>query len=429
MRILYTECSPNFGGKELRILEEMEWFQRRGHDVRLAAANGSAIQAAAAERGLKVVPVKFRGSFNPSVIPRLLAACWNHGTQLIVTHDSRDTTNAWPSAKILGLPLIRYQMICKPLKGGFVHKMVWRHTADDIVAVSESIRRRLINHRLAAHDDVRVVGEYVDTEIFHPQVPPGDVRARYGIPEDGKLIVHIGMIRPDKGQHLLVSAADKILETHPDCWFMFVGGPIRTQFLDDLEKCIHDIRRPERIIVAGFQKEVAPYIAAGNIVCLTSLLEAQSKVIPQAFAMRKLVVAPDTGGIPELIQHRRNGLLYAGGDPEALVAAVNEALADKSEILAARGYELAQAMDINRIMTQTEKLYETWIYDTALDSRGDVSPRQPPRRRFHHRKRGKISAANGMAAARKLPDARRGNIFARLARRISSAAALLRHHV
>ena len=38
MRILHTESSRNFGGQELRVIEEMEWFRKLGHQVWLAAA-------------------------------------------------------------------------------------------------------------------------------------------------------------------------------------------------------------------------------------------------------------------------------------------------------------------------------------------------------------------------------------------------------
>ncbi|HTX22304.1 MAG TPA: glycosyltransferase family 4 protein [Candidatus Aquilonibacter sp.] len=402
MRILHTECSPNYGGRELHIVEEMEWFRRRGHDVRLAAAEGSEIQITAAGRGLDVIPTRFRGSFNPGVIRRLFAACRNHRTQLIVTHDSRDTSNAWLVAKVLGLPLIRYQQICQPLKDGFVHKMMWRHAADGIVVVSESIRRRLLNQRLVAADKIRVMGGYVDTDVFHPGVSPGDIRARHGIPENATLIVHVGMIRPDKGQQVLVKAVDKILQTRSDCWFMFVGGATKPQFLDELQNCVRGIRHPERIVLAGFQKNVAPYMAAGDIVCLTSLIEAQPRIIPEAFAMRKVVVAPDVGGIPELIRHGENGLLYECGKSGALAAAMSRALNGGAETLAARGYELAQTMDIHRIMRQTEAFYESWIYDAALHSGRDVSSRQPQRGRLHHGQRGEFPAPDGVAAPRKL---------------------------
>ena len=65
-------------------------------------------------------------------------------------------------------------------------------------------------------------------------------------------------------------------------------------------------KHPERIILAGFQNDLAPCLAATDIVCLTSQIEAQSKIIPQAFAMRKLVVASNVGGIPELVHKTKS---------------------------------------------------------------------------------------------------------------------------
>lgn len=361
MRILHTESSRNIGGQELRVVEEMEWFQKNGHDVLLAAAPDSGIQQAAAERGLKVAPINFRGSFNPLVVLSLLAACRRHHAQLIVTHSSRDTFAAWPVATLLRIPLVRYQHICKPLKTGFWQRLAWRHAQRCIVAVSESIRRRLLEQKLAIASSIHVIGEFVDLKTFHPSVSPSDVRARQGIPADATLITHIGMIRPDKGQRILVQSADHILTKHPNCWFLFAGSPTEPRFLNDLMQHVHASVSPSRMVFAGFQNDVAAVIAASNFICLTSLFEAQSKVIPQAFAMRKLVIAPNTGGICELVHHGENGLLYESGNVVALVEAIDSALRCDRLQLIDRAFEVACQLDICAIMRCTEKLYASLL--------------------------------------------------------------------
>ena len=361
MRILYTESSRNIGGQELRAVEEMEWFQKNGHDVLLAAAPDSGIHQAATERALKVAPITFRGSCNPLVITSLLAVCRRHRAQLIVTHSSRDTFAAWPVAGLLRLPLVRYQHICKPLKSSFWHRLAWRHAPRCIVAVSESIRRRLLDQKLAAASAIQVLGEFVDLQAFHPGVSPGDFRARHGIPAAAILLSQIGMIRPDKGQRILVQAAEHILKRHPHCWFLFAGSPTEPRFLDDLMQQIRASLTPSRIVLAGFQKNVAAVIAASNFICLTSLAEAQSKVIPQAFAMRKLVIASNTGGIPELVQHGDNGFLYERGNPVALAEAVDFAFRCDLPKLTGRAFEVARQMDIHTVMHRTEKLYASLL--------------------------------------------------------------------
>jgi len=360
MRILHTESSRNFGGQELRVLEEMEWFQKRGHEVWLAAATGSGIEKAARERGILHVPVLFRGSINVVVIAKLLWFCWRHRIELIVTRSSRDMFNAAIVSVLTRIPMIRYQHICARLKDTFIYRLMWR-APRRIVATAESIRRRLLDHQLATPEKIELLGEYVDTTAFHPDISPGDVRALHGIPETATLITQVGMIRPDKGQKFLALAVDEILEKHPDCWFMFVGSATEPRFMDELTAAIRGIRHSERIVLAGFQSDLAPYLAATDIVCLTSQIEAQSKIIPQAFAMRKLVVASNVGGIPELVRDGVNGLLYKKGDPGALARAINEALSRDTSAITTAGYETAQTLEMDRLMERTEQLYATVI--------------------------------------------------------------------
>ncbi|HEY2572430.1 MAG TPA: glycosyltransferase family 4 protein, partial [Verrucomicrobiaceae bacterium] len=235
MRIVHTESSRAIGGQEMRVIEEMEWFQRHGHEVALAAADESGIATLARERGLTLFPVRFRGSFNPRTISRLLRACRDHRTQLIVTHSSRDTFASWPVARMLRIPLLRYQHICIRQRDGVLHRFAWRLAPERIVAVSRSIKDRLIKQKLAPAEKIEVIGEYVDLSSFHPDVAPGDLRTRHHIPSDATVIMQIGMIRPDKGQQVLVRAVDEILQWHPSCRFVFVGSATEPRYLEDLQ--------------------------------------------------------------------------------------------------------------------------------------------------------------------------------------------------
>jgi glycosyltransferase involved in cell wall biosynthesis len=357
LRILFTESSPNFGGQELRIVQDMQWLQARGHKVWLAAAVGSGIEKTAARLGLNIVPIQFRGSINPRALLRLAAACRRLQVRLIVASNSRDVFTAWLASRMLNIPLVRFQHVCKPLKSDVFHKLSWRLFPQRIVAGSESIRQRLIEQGLAAPERIEVIGSYVDRAVFHPGVAPGSVRARHGIPEAAPLIMQIGMIRPDKGQAVLVRAVDEILEKQADCWFMFVGSACQPAADHDLRQVVQSIRHPERIVFAGFQRDVAPYIAASDIICLTSLIEAQSKVIPEAFAMRKLVVASNTGGIAELVRHGENGFLYQTGSPHALANAVAEAFHADREKIVSNAFQFAQRLDISRVLQREEDLY------------------------------------------------------------------------
>jgi glycosyltransferase involved in cell wall biosynthesis len=357
MRILHTESSAHFGGQELRSIQEIEWFSKRDHQVWLAAGAGTGIGKLARERGIALVPILFRGSFNPAIIVRLMHFCLSNRIDLIVTHSSRDMFNAGVVAKLLGIPLIRYRNICDRLKDSWIYRLAWR-MPKQILTDSDSIRQRLLHQKLAPLSKIEVIGSFVDLAAFHPDVSPKGIREAYDIPEDAILITQIGCIRKDKGQKVLVLAMEQILQRHPNCWFMFVGSATQPKFMDDLMTVIQSIQRRDRLVLAGFQQDVAPFIAASDVICLTSLIEAQSLVIPQAFAMAKLVVASNVGGIPEILHHKVNGLLYEKGNPAALANAIGEILTlDEPALIKKAAVEKAQSLDINRHMERIERIY------------------------------------------------------------------------
>lgn len=361
LRILHAESSLNFGGQELRVIEEMEWFRRRGHLVWLAAAEHSSVAKLAVERGLPVIPIFFRGSVNPAVTARLLAATRRLNVDLMVTRNSRDTSYAWPVSAVLGLPLVRYQHVCKELKAGVFQKILWRWAPDCVVAVSASIKKRLLEKHFGDDGSVAVIGEYVDRTLFNPQISAGDVRARHGIPSNAFVITNIGVLRRDKDQILLVRAADEIWQKHPECWFMLVGGISKSRYCEELRAAIDRTSHPERFVLAGFQGDTARYMAASDLICMTSRIEAQSKVIPQALAMGKLIVAPAVGGIGELLRDRENGFLYDREQPGSLIEAIDAAFGCDRETVAANARSDAERLDIDRIMKRTETLYESLV--------------------------------------------------------------------
>ncbi len=356
LRILHTESSHNFGGQELRTIKEMAWFRQRGHQVWLAAGAQTAIGKMAQERGMALVPMVFSTRLHLKIIVRLIRFCLSHHIDLIVAHSARDMFNCAFVSRLTGIPLIRYQHTSDRIRNSWMHRFAWG-TLRQIATISEDGRRSLHAQLKAMPKKIEVLGTYVELSTFHPGVSAEGIRAAHGIPEDATLITHIGCIRPDKGQKVLVLAADQILQRHPNCWFMFVGAPTQPDYLEELLAVVSSIQHRDRIILIGSQSHVAPYIAASDIICLTSFREHLSQVIPQAFAMRKLVVASNAGGIPELVQHGKNGFLYETGNPTALADTIHKSLTQDTAPIKDAGFELAQSLDISRLMERTRQLY------------------------------------------------------------------------
>lgn len=357
MRIAHTESSINMGGQELRILDQIRWLLDHGHAAWLLAREDSAIYRESAGRGLPRYAVPFRGSVNPGAVFKLLNFVRREKVDLIDCHSSRDASAAM-IAHWLGVPVIRTHHICNVLKDDFFHRFIWARGSDRIITNSFSIAHRIVNQGLGVRDGIDAIGTGIHLHRFRPDIDGTPVRRAFGIPLEAKVITTVGMIRPDKAQRYLVRAVDRIVESIPDAYFMIVGSATKPKFQGRLEDEIDQIRNKDRVILTGFQHAVENFIAAGDVIVLTSMIDARTQVIPQAFAMKKIVVSSNVGGIPEVLTDGETGFLYPAGDVEELARLVVEALSRDVSPMIEKAYAKAQAdLGFETMMDATLKSY------------------------------------------------------------------------
>ena len=116
------------------------------------------------------------------------------------------------------------------------------------------------------------------------------------------------------------------------------------------------------ILMTGFRRDIPQAVAALDIVVVPSLAEAQSRIIPEAFAMRKAVIGSRVGGIPELIEDEVSGLLVPPKDGAALANAMRRLIDNRElrERLAAGGFRIAtEQLALDQMMKKTVMIYES----------------------------------------------------------------------
>ena len=103
--------------------------------------------------------------------------------------------------------------------------------------------------------------------------------------------------------------------------------------LDALREIAQDLGVERHVIFTGRRDDIPAVTAAFDVAVLPSYREAQGLTILEAMALSRPVVASNVGGIPEMIENGRNGLLVPPHDPPALADAIvrlltNHQLAD-----------------------------------------------------------------------------------------------------
>ena len=328
MNILYVESSRSWGGQEYRTCLEINWLNAHGHQAWLVCNPDSQVHSKASELATRVVTMPLRSRVDPLCTLRLWKFCRQNKIDLLKTYSSKDHWICLPLF-VCGIPLSRARCITDPI-GSASRAFVFKHGCSQIVADASVIKRQLVKQNGIDPAKIEVIGSAVDLVKFKPPRNRTKFRREIGVGDNIPLIGNVGMIRPDKGQLVLVEAAHLVLQKRPDARFVIVGqgtGILKRGI--NVRNAIDQARLADKIIMAGYRWDTPDVYAACDMIVIASLrTEASPIVLREAFASGRPVIATKVGDIPEIIENRQNGLLIQPGDSQALAAAILEFIFD-----------------------------------------------------------------------------------------------------
>jgi glycosyltransferase involved in cell wall biosynthesis len=362
LTILHTEASPGWGGQEIRILSEASAFAKRGFRVLIACQPGSHLGREARRRGLTVRPVAMHKGVDVRACWRLRRLMQTEDVDLVHTHSSIDAWLAGFAAKSLHLPVVRSRHVSIPVKRR--RNFVYNALCDRVISSGEAICEVLL---AAGVDPEKIVAipAGVDTTQFHPSVSGEAVRREFGI--NGPVIGTVAMLRYSKGHRVLLRAMPEILRHEPAVMFLWIGDGVGRAALH--QKVI-EAGLQTKVHMAGLREDVPACLAAMDVVVLPSIKsDGVPQAIIQALSMRKPVVASAVGGIPEVIQHQRTGVLVPPNDPQALAEAVVQMLRDPQPAAAwaqAGGQLIDTHYALEHMLDRTAAVYTAVLVEKGL---------------------------------------------------------------
>jgi len=184
-----------------------------------------------------------------------------------------------------------------------------------IVCISEFIADSLRSEGLAGRLTIRA--HFINTDRFRPD-PAVRERVRRELRADSQFVLLlVAHLIPEKGGEVLLRA---LPELPPRIQAWVVGdGPDA----DRLRRLAEELGLAKQVRFLGNQDEVQRYMQAADcLVCPSLWQEAAGLVNIEALACGIPVVASRVGGIPEIVEHGRTGLLFEPGRPEQLAAAL-----------------------------------------------------------------------------------------------------------
>lgn len=184
-----------------------------------------------------------------------------------------------------------------------------------IAVVSDRIKDEIV-HELKVTNESKGVVIPLGLEfgiLLKCEEKKGLFRRKFSLPEDAMLVGIVGRLVPIKNHRMFVDAARVILnkDKAPCVKFLIIGdGELKSS----LEGYVKSLGLEDHIIFTGWVDDLASVYAGLDIVALTSLNEGTPVSLIEAMASAKPVLATDVGGVRDLIQEGKNGLMVDTND-------------------------------------------------------------------------------------------------------------------
>lgn len=233
---------------------------------------------------------------------------------IIHSHNAYSIANI---ASVLGIPVVC--SIHNEIRYSFSLAL-----CNKILPVSEYLGSLLIEQKKVNPNKVNVLPVAIDTSEYKPQKK---IEAKKKLKlQKFNLLLFVGRKCPQKGPQIFIEALPKILEKFPETIAILVGpdyffGSDSKAYTNVLRDLAISLAVEKKVIFLSFIDDETLrtyYSAADVVVCPSIWQEPLGKVVLEALAFEKPVVASRVGGIPEIITDNKNGLLISPNNPSTL---------------------------------------------------------------------------------------------------------------
>ena len=177
-----------------------------------------------------------------------------------------------------------------------------------VFTVSEGSKRFLVDQVGLRAGHVAVIANGVDTTRFHAASVPAT--------GPGLRIGTLGSLSAVKNQALLIRACKRLVDDGVDLSLDIAGeGPLRA----DLERLIASLGLGQRVRLPGHLADTPAFLRALDVFVLPSDSEAHPNALSEAMACGVPCIASRVGGVPEIVDQGRAGLIFEPGDEDGLV--------------------------------------------------------------------------------------------------------------
>lgn len=355
VKILRVITRLNVGGPARHVVLLDRGLRGRGHETHLVygslAPGDASLEHLAIAAGLPTTHIRALGRrVNPisdlRAFSRLLRLVFREAPDVVHTHTAKAGTLGRVAACLFNMtrPRRRRCVVVHTFHGhvltGYfgptmnvavrLAERTLARITDRVVTISPAQRHDIVTRfNIADAARTMVVPLGLDLErLARLDSGAAHLRGPLGIPERALVVGFVGRFVAIKDLATLVRAFARVSAQRPDAVLLLVGdGPLRAE----IDALVAALALQKQVHLVGWIEDVAPVHATIDICALSSLNEGTPVAVIEAMAAAKAVVATRVGGVADVVEHERTGLLVPPQSPEALADAILRLAVDPAE--------------------------------------------------------------------------------------------------
>jgi glycosyltransferase involved in cell wall biosynthesis len=295
---------------------------------------------------------------------------------IVHTHNSKAGFLGRLAAKFAGVPVIVHTV------HGFAfhdQEPIWRQNlfrnlerrasrwCDKMIFISQPLIDWALREGVVTEDKAVKIYSGIELDQFGPvtEDTKNRIRSKWKIGHEDVVIGVVSKLWEGKGHAILIKAFKELRKEIKDIRLVIVG---EGYIYNELRNLVHMLGLKDSVLFTGFQMDVSEIIATFDVAVLPSFFEGMGRVLLEAMAMEKPVVASRVGGIPDLVEHGVNGLLVSPGDVLELSNAIKTVVKDKklAHEMAEKGRKrITEQFSAEAMVQSIEK-----VYNECLNAKG-----------------------------------------------------------
>jgi len=316
MKVMQALETAGPGGAEQNLVDLCRELQARGHRVRALLIKQGWTKEQLEKQGTEVamLPLLTRAA-DPKFLSAVRGAIADFEPDVFQSHEitfglyGRMATRSKPLAHVA---TAHGKNFSRGLKRRVLGAVLFRKTSRfRLVAVSDSLAGHLSKQMLLTRRAIQTIPNGVEV--------PESVSGRTRSADEPLRLVAVGNLYPVKNHALLIRAVGRLKQRGVHADLEILG---RGKEEADLKALVEGLGIDDRVHLRGFRSDVDRFLASSHIFASSSLSEGMPISFLEAMALGLPVVASRVGGVPEIVEHEKHGLLFPSENLDRLVEAL-----------------------------------------------------------------------------------------------------------